>query len=59
MKRKENIIMVHTSGELKQYQSLSLESKIHISASRIKAWIKEYGEDGVYISFSGGKDSCS
>jgi len=49
--------MVHTSGELKQYQSLSLESKIHISASRIKAWIKEYGEDGVYISFSGGKDS--
>lgn len=24
---------------------------------RVKGWINEYGEDGVYISFSGGKDS--
>jgi 3'-phosphoadenosine 5'-phosphosulfate sulfotransferase (PAPS reductase)/FAD synthetase len=24
---------------------------------RIRQWIEEYGEDGVYVSFSGGKDS--
>lgn len=24
---------------------------------RIQQWVEEYGEDGVYVSFSGGKDS--
>ena len=38
-------------------QALSLRSKILMSKQRIRAWIDEYGEDGVYISFSGGKDS--
>ena len=47
----------HTLEELKQYQSLSLDSKIYMTVARIKGWIREYGEDGVYISFSGGKDS--
>lgn len=28
-----------------------------MSCSRIRDWINKYGEDGVYISFSGGKDS--
>lgn len=28
-----------------------------MSCTRIRDWINEYGEDGVYISFSGGKDS--
>lgn len=28
-----------------------------MTKTRIRGWIKEYGEDGVYISFSGGKDS--
>lgn len=28
-----------------------------MSKQRIREWIQEYGEDGVYISFSGGKDS--
>lgn len=49
--------MKHTSKELKQWQSLPLGVKIQMTKSRIRAWIKEYGEDGVYVSFSGGKDS--
>lgn len=28
-----------------------------MTKSRIRSWVKEYGEDGVYVSFSGGKDS--
>lgn len=28
-----------------------------MSESRIRGWVDEYGEDGVYIAFSGGKDS--
>ena len=28
-----------------------------MTKARIRAWVKEYGEDGVYVSFSGGKDS--
>lgn len=47
----------HTIGDLYQMQSLSLEAKIRMTEARIKGWIDEYGEDGVYISFSGGKDS--
>ena len=47
----------HTREELAQYQSLSLESKIRMTEARVKGWVNEYGEDGVFISFSGGKDS--
>lgn len=47
----------HTGEELKQWQSLPLDVKIQMTKSRIRAWVKEYGEDGVYVSFSGGKDS--
>jgi 3'-phosphoadenosine 5'-phosphosulfate sulfotransferase (PAPS reductase)/FAD synthetase len=28
-----------------------------MTENRIRAWVDEYGEDGVYVSFSGGKDS--
>ena len=28
-----------------------------ITDERIKEWVEEFGEDGCYISFSGGKDS--
>ena len=31
--------------------------KIKMTATRIRGWVNEYGEDGVYASFSGGKDS--
>lgn len=47
----------HTIEELYQMQSLSLDSKVRMTMTRIKGWIQEYGEDGVYASFSGGKDS--
>lgn len=47
----------YTIGELRQMQSLSLDAKIQMTRLRIRAWVEEFGEDGVYISFSGGKDS--
>jgi len=47
----------HTISDLYQMQSLSLDSKVRMSYWRIKGWIEEYGTDGVYVSFSGGKDS--
>ena len=49
--------MQHTVEELKQMQALPLSVKIAMSKSRIREWVREFGEDGVYISFSGGKDS--
>lgn len=47
----------HTREELLQMQSLPLNVKIRMTEYRIREWIDEYGEDGVYVSFSGGKDS--
>lgn len=47
----------HTIGDLYQMQSLPLSAKIRMTEYRIKQWVEEYGEDGVYVSFSGGKDS--
>lgn len=38
-------------------QSLPLSAKIQMTRQRIRGWIDEFGEDGVYVSFSGGKDS--
>jgi len=43
--------------ELKMLQALPLEVKIKKSQIRIREWVEEFGVDGVYISFSGGKDS--
>ena len=43
--------------QLQQMQGLPLNLKISMTKSRIRDWINEFGEDGVYISFSGGKDS--
>ena len=43
--------------ELKQMQSLPLAAKVRMTENRIREWVTEYGEDGVYVSFSGGKDS--
>ena len=47
----------HTMTDLYQMQSLPLDAKIRMTERRIEAWIDEFGEDGVYVSFSGGKDS--
>lgn len=46
-----------TKNDLIMLQSLPLDIKIAKSKLRIEEWIREYGEDKVYISFSGGKDS--
>lgn len=46
----------HTSGDLKQMQSLPLDAKIRMTEYRIKQW-HEHFDGEVYISFSGGKDS--
>lgn len=43
--------------ELYQWQALPLNIKVRMTAERIRSWINEFGEDGVYLSFSGGKDS--
>jgi 3'-phosphoadenosine 5'-phosphosulfate sulfotransferase (PAPS reductase)/FAD synthetase len=38
-------------------QSMPLDVKIRMTQHRVKLWVDEYGEENVYISFSGGKDS--
>ena len=47
----------HTTTDLHQMQALPLTAKIQMTRRRIEEWVNEYGEDGVYVSFSGGKDS--
>lgn len=47
----------HTISDLYQMQSMPLSIKVRMTENRIRWWIDEYGEDGVYVSFSGGKDS--
>ena len=48
---------MRTIQDLQEKQALPLELKIKLTRERVRAWINEYGENGVYISFSGGKDS--
>ncbi len=43
--------------ELRQMQSLPLSAKVRMSERRVRDWINAFGSDGVYVSFSGGKDS--
>lgn len=43
--------------QLKQRQSISLDGKILFSVKRIKEFVNYFGEENVYVSFSGGKDS--
>ena len=47
----------HTITDLYQMQSLPLSAKVKMTARRIDDWVSEFGEDCVYLSFSGGKDS--
>lgn len=43
--------------KLKQLQALPLDEKVALTEQRIADWVKKFGIDGVYVSFSGGKDS--
>lgn len=47
----------HTITDLYQMQSLPLDDKVQMTKRRIDDWVNQFGEDGVYVSFSGGKDS--
>lgn len=47
----------HTKDDLRQLQALPLELKVRMTEQRIREWVRAWGEDGVYISFSGGLDS--
>lgn len=49
--------MKHTDEDLKIMQALPLSIKLKMTQRRIRDWVNEYGESGVYVSFSGGKDS--
>ena len=47
----------HTMEELKIRQNLPLDVKLRMSQLRIREFVSEFGIDGCYVSFSGGKDS--
>lgn len=49
--------MTRTIQDLKMLQALPLNLKIPMTKARIRQWVNEFGEEGVYVSFSGGKDS--
>lgn len=46
-----------TKKELIMLQNLPLELKIEKTKQRIREWVARFRKDGVYVSFSGGKDS--
>ena len=48
---------MRTIEELKMLQALPLDIKVSKTQARIREWVSHYGVDGVYVSFSGGKDS--
>lgn len=50
-------MMKHTKEELIAWQKVPLDVKIQLTKTRIMEWVKVFGTDGVYVSFSGGKDS--
>ena len=46
-----------TIKELQQLQALPLNIKVEKTKQRIREWVEHFGVNGVYVSFSGGKDS--
>lgn len=44
-------------SQLRMRQAMPLKDKVRFTERRIIEWVEEFGENGVYISFSGGKDS--
>ena len=53
----KSVTAMPTKEELRQLQALPLDLKIARTKQRIREWVRHYGVYGVYISFSGGKDS--
>lgn len=51
--------MVQTIEELRRLQAQPLERKVIMTRQRIREWVERWGEDGVYVAFSGGKDSTA
>ena len=49
--------MERTKNDLAMLQALPLEVKVRMTQNRIREWVCEFGTSGVYVSFSGGKDS--
>lgn len=48
---------MRTMDELRVLQALPLELKVAKTKLRIREWVNEFGVEGVYVAFSGGKDS--
>ena len=46
-----------TRQDLQQLQAYPLSLKVRLTQQRVREWVNRFGEDGVYVSFSGGKDS--
>lgn len=46
-----------TKDDLRYFQSMPLDIKLGLTRNRIREWVNHYGVNGVYVSFSGGKDS--
>ena len=46
-----------TKEDLAYLQKLPLDLKVMMTKARIREWVSHFGTDGVYVSFSGGKDS--
>lgn len=51
--------MITTNEELRRLQKEPLERKVIMSRQRVREWVSKFGVDGVYVSFSGGKDSVA
>lgn len=47
----------HTKEDLLIMQALPLDIKVRMTQTRIREWVRHWGEDKCCISFSGGKDS--
>lgn len=47
----------HTIADLHQLQALPLSVKIRKTEGRIREWADHYGKNGIFLSYSGGKDS--
>ena len=46
-----------TLQDLHKLQAMPLVQKVILTKVRIREWVEIFGEDHVYVSFSGGKDS--